>query len=453
MTPEEIRGAGLTELLALGGFDCPCGKRHAAGLRRAVIRSGAAEELPGLIREAGGTRPFLLSGRESFAAAGERVERALAGAGMAYGKYVFPASPVIPDERAVGAALMHFDYACDVILGVGSGVVNDIGKLLAKATGRPYLLAATAPSMDGFASASSSMERDGLKVSLDSAAACALVCDLDVLCAAPAHMLQAGVGDMAAKIVSLAEWRIAALTVGEYYCPTVAALVENALDRVARAAPRLPAREPEAVRAVTEGLIIAGLAMKYAGVSRPASGMEHYFSHIWDMRALAFPEAKADLHGIQCGIGTLLSLKVYEYLRGLKPDREKALRAAESFSTGAWNDRLRAFIGPGAEAMIQLERREGKYDPARHRARLESILKNWGAIQAVIGTLPSCAQVKELLESAGAPTDPHWMGYGSAQLAESFRMTKDIRDKYVASRLLWDLGELEDAARWLEAEV
>lgn len=47
-------------------------------------------------------------------------------------------------------------------------------------------------------------------------------------------------------------------------------------------------------------MVIAGMAVKYAGLSRPASGMEHYFSHIWDMRALAFDDARADLHGIQC---------------------------------------------------------------------------------------------------------------------------------------------------------
>ena len=79
---------------------------------------------------------------------------------------------------------MHFDPSCDLILGVGSGVINDIGKILANLTGKTYMIAATAPSMDGYASATSSMARSGLKVSLNSCCPAVIIGDLDVLCAA-----------------------------------------------------------------------------------------------------------------------------------------------------------------------------------------------------------------------------------------------------------------------------
>ena len=75
---------------------------------------------------------------------------------------------------------------------------------------------------------------------------------------------------------------------------------------------------------------MSGIAMSFAGVSRPASGIEHYFSHIWDMRALEF-KTNQDLHGIQVGIGTILTLKIYEYLKGVQPDREKALEYVNQF--------------------------------------------------------------------------------------------------------------------------
>lgn len=113
------------------------------------------------------------------------------------------------------------------------------------------------------------MERDGLKVSLDSTFAWAIVGDTDILREVPMHMLRAGVGDMLAKYISLTEWRIASILVGEYYCPVVAALVENALNRVVAAAPGLMKRDEEAVKAVMEGMVIAGMAMKYAGLSQP----------------------------------------------------------------------------------------------------------------------------------------------------------------------------------------
>lgn len=445
MNTEQIRNMSLSELINMGPFECECGKTHSVGTRRCIIESGAIRKLPALLAECGSKKPFILSGHDTFAAAGEKVTGVLKESGIPYSSYVFLKSPVTPTEHSVGSAVMHFDYSCDAVIGIGSGVINDIGKILAHATGRTYMIVGTAPSMDGFASATSSMERDGLKVSLDSTFAWAIVGDTDILREVPMHMLRAGVGDMLAKYISLTEWRIASILVGEYYCPVVAALVENALNRVVAAAPGLMKRDEEAVKAVMEGMVIAGMAMKYAGLSRPASGMEHYFSHIWDMRSLAFEGAKADLHGIQCGIGTLLSLKVYDYIRTVKTDREKALAYVQAFNPEEWNEKLVKFIGHGAYAMVEGEKREGKYDPEKHAKRLEVIIEKWDEIMAVVDKLPKYEEVYNMMTAMGAPTDPGYLGYSEDAIRTTFTMTKDIRDKYIASRLLWDVGELENA--------
>ena len=302
--------------------------------------------------------------------------------------------------------------------------------------------------MDGYASPSSSMEMDGLKVSLDSAFPWAIVGDLDVLSKAPMKMLLAGLGDMLAKYVSLCEWEIAKILVGEYHCPVVAQMVETALQRCLTAGLGLLRREPEAVKAVMEGMVISGMAMKYAGISRPASGVEHYFSHIWDMRSLAF-ETEAELHGIQCGVATLYALKVYDYLRRVTPDKEKALAYVKAFSLEKWNEQLEAFVGPGAKAMIAEEEKAGKYDACKHAARLERIIANWDGILAVINKLPTYDQMLQFMTELGAPISAEEFGVTPEQIRTTFTMTKDIRDKYVVSRLLWDLGLLEDAASLL----
>lgn len=446
MTVEEIKALPLEKLIALGEFGCDCGKTHSVGTKRVIIEEGAINRLPQLIRECGAKKPFLLSGAASFAAAGDKVCAALDSAGIPYTKYVLPNSPVKPTEATVGSAVMHFDYSCDLVIGIGSGVVNDTGKLLAAISGRRYIIVGTAPSMDGFASATSSMDRDGLKVSLDSTFAWAVVGDVNVLAQAPMRMLQAGVGDMLAKYISLAEWKIAHILVDEYYCPVVAALVEAALERVVNAAPKLLQRDHEAVKAVMEGMVIAGMAMKYAGLSRPASGMEHYFSHIWDMRSLSFADVEADLHGIQCGIATLYSLKVYEYIRKLTPDREKALKYVDGFDLDKWNAKLLDFVGEGAEAMIKAEVREGKYDKAKHRARLERIIDHWDELMEIINAMPGYDEIYALMQSMNAPLSASEFGYTPEDIKTTFTMTKDIRDKYIASRLLWDLGALDTAA-------
>ena len=448
MNAEEIKKLDLEGLISLGEFSCPCGKRHSPGVHRVIIEKGAVKALPELLKEIGAKKPFLLSGHDTFAAAGDAVCDVLKEAGIAYEKYVFPVSPVRPTEFTVGSALMHFDYSCDAIIGVGSGVINDTGKMLARATGLKYIIVATAPSMDGFVSGTSSMDRDGLKTSLYSTAAWGVIGDLDILCAAPMHLLRAGVGDMLAKITSLREWELARIIVGEDYCEVIASIVEKALDQVMAQAGRLLERDPDAVKAVMEGLLIAGIGMNYAGVSRPASGMEHYFSHIWDMRSLAFEDAQFEQHGIQAGLGTLYTLMAYEtFLKGgYRPEKERAMDFVRNFSLEDWNRQLLSFVGPGAEAMIEGENREHKYDPQKHARRFAVIEENWDEILRVIGTLPSSAEIRNLMESIGCPTSASVIGYDDKQVRTTFTMTKDIRDKYVGTRLFWDLGILDEIA-------
>ena len=136
-----------------------------------------------------------------------------------------------PDETNVGLAIMHFDPSVDAVLGVGSGVVNDISKIVSNISNKFYCIVGTAPSMDGYASATSSMTRDGLKISLPSKCADLIVGDIDILCNAPIKMMVSGLGDMLAKYISIAEWRISNLINGEYYCETIAQLVRTALKK------------------------------------------------------------------------------------------------------------------------------------------------------------------------------------------------------------------------------
>ena len=71
-----------------------------------------------------------------------------------------------PDEMTVGSVFMHFDPSCDLVVAVDSGVIGDVSKVVATVAGLGYIIVATAPSMDGYASSTFSMARDGVKVSL-----------------------------------------------------------------------------------------------------------------------------------------------------------------------------------------------------------------------------------------------------------------------------------------------
>ena len=439
-------GNTIQDYIRAGSFACACGKTHGSALKELIIEAGALKKIPQLVEKYGGSKVFVLTDCNEYAAAGEAVCQILKDAGIPSSRYVFPQEHLEPDEVAVGAAVMHFDTSCDLILGVGSGVINDIGKILSNLTGKTYMIVATAPSMDGYASATSSMARSGLKVSLNSCCPAVIIGDLDVLCAAPVRMLQSGLGDMVAKYVSICEWRIANRLLGEEFCPVIAQMVRDAVHKCVTNAEALVRREPEAVAAVMEGLVVTGIAMSYAGVSRPASGMEHYFSHIWDMRGLSFGTV-VDTHGIQCGIGTLMGIRAYDEIRKIVPDKEKALAYAAAFEVEKWNERMQQFLGSGADAMIANEKREGKYDKGKHAARLEVILEGWSDILKIIDEeIPAYDFVEKALATVGAPTEPSQIGITPEETHTAFLMAKDIRDKYVGTRLLWDLGMLEETA-------
>ena len=428
---------------------CPCGKAHTAPIDEVVVGKGVLARLPEFVAKYGAKKPFVLADVNTFAAAGEQVCGILEENGIAYSKYVFPNEALEPDEVAVGSAIMHFDSKCDLIIAVGSGVINDIGKILSNVHGCRYIIVGTAPSMDGYASASSSMSVDGLKVSLPTRTADVIIGDVDILKNAPDHLLKAGLGDMLAKYISIAEWRIAHIIVGEYYCEEVAQLIRSALKKCTDTAAGLRKHDEEAIAAVFEGLVIGGVAMTYAGVSRPASGVEHYFSHVWDMRGLA-KGTKVDLHGIQCALGTLLAARLYEAIKAVKPDEAKAKAYVEAFSFPDWCETLRSFVGAGAEAMIAQEAKEGKYNKATHAARFDVIRTHWDEIVKIIDEeIPSAARIEEILNTIGIEPSVAQLDLTSEDARVTFRATKDIRDKYVRSRLAWDLGVLDELCQLL----
>ena len=425
--------------------NCKCGKQHIF-TSEVVVKEGAILELPRLLKQYDAKKIFLVADQNTYAAAGKAVTEVIENS-VKIASCIFGEDALEPDEYSVGRAIMYYEADCDVVIGVGSGVINDISKIVANVAGKPYIIVGTAPSMDGYASATSSMTRDGLKISLPSKCADVIIGDLDVLCQAPIKMMASGLGDMLAKYVSICEWRIANLITGEYYCEDIAQLVRDALKKCADNADGLLKRDKEAVKAVFEGLVIGGVAMAYAGVSRPASGVEHYFSHVWDMRGVEFGR-NVDFHGIQCAMATYHAIKLYETVKTITPDYEKASAYVSAFDQAAWEQTLRQFLGKGAEAMIALEKKEGKYRKDTHLARFNIIAENWDRILQIMDEeLPSSEEIAKLLDTIGIPKDLSAIGVDTECARTTFKATKDIRDKYVLSRLAWDLGILDELTR------
>lgn len=406
-----------------------------------LVGAGAIRELPAVMEKLGAHSAYVfISCRNTYAAAGKAVCEILQKSGTAVACHIFKDDPVEPNEHNVGLAAMYIDPKCKAIVGVGSGVINDICKIIANLTGKPYVIVATAPSMDGYASATSSMEREGLKVSINSKCPDVIIGDTEILAQAPKKMLSSGLGDMLAKYVSICEWRISHLINGEFYSADIANMVRLALKKCVDNVDGLLLREQSAVASVFEGLTICGIAMSYAGLSRPASGCEHYISHVLDMRGAQF-KTPTCTHGLQCAMGTLLTVRAYEKLKSFTPDREKALSYVAGFCYADWCSQLRMLLGSGAETMISLEKREGKYEKMKHTSRLEMLLANWDKILQIIEQeLPPSDVLEKLLDKLNAPKSLSDIGIEETLMPAILGATRDIRDKYVLSRILWDLG-------------
>ncbi|MBQ8551700.1 MAG: sn-glycerol-1-phosphate dehydrogenase [Clostridia bacterium] len=430
----------INELDNIKRQGCSCGREHTCKIDDIIIGGGAINRLPEVVGRYSAKKVFVMSDRNTFKAAGERVLAVLSDNGIAYTSYVLDEAHPKPYEATVGSFVLHYDYECDLIIAAGSGVINDCAKFLAAFGNTPYIIVATAPSMDGYASATSSMERDGVKVSINNKCADVIIGDTDILCQAPMRMLLAGLGDIVAKYTAICDWRISNLVTGEYYCEEVAKLVRSSLKKCVDNAEGLTARDPKAVEAVFEAMVVSGVSMTYAGMSRPASGIEHSISHICDMRALEFG-TPSDLHGIQCAVGTLIGVKCYEELKKLTPDREKALSYAREFDYSKWSEVLVGFVGKGGESMVKLEKKEHKYDLDKHRERLERIIAGWDTIKEIIeAELPTASELEALYDTVGMPKSLGDIGIDEDILPLTYAATRDIRDKYVQSRLMWDMG-------------
>lgn len=426
-----------------GNGTCACGKSHIFD-SDVIIGKGVIEQLPEALKKFDTKKVFIVADKNTYTAAGRYVCEILKQSNLQFSMYVFKSENLEPDEFSVGLVTMNFDADCDVVVSVGSGVINDIGKILANVSNKPYVIVATAPSMDGYASASSSMSMDGVKVSLKSKCADIIIGDIDILKQAPERMLISGIGDMLAKYISICEWRISNIITGEYYCEDIAALIRDALSKCVQNADGLLKRDEKAVEAVFSGLVLGGIAMNYAGISRPASGVEHYFSHIWDMRGLEFG-TKVDFHGIQCAVGTMYAAKIYEKIKNYVPNKEKAIKYVEDFDYKAYKQKLKDFIGRGADTMIQLEEKEQKYNVKKHGDRLGVIMKNWDNIVKVIQEeIPSVSELENIYKKINMPKTAKELGIDESIVPQTFEVTKDIRDKYVLSRLCWDLGIMDE---------
>lgn len=418
-------------------------------MRGVSIRPGALEDVVVWAREVGSRlRVVIVVDRVTSEIAGERVEQLLSTDGHSTQVCRLPdgaGGRPHADDEGLAVAETALEGA-DLAVAVGSGTINDLTKLASYRRKIPYLVVATAPSMNGYTSAISAIMIKGVKRTLDCHQPLAAVADLDILQAAPLELIAAGLGDLESKPTSTADYRLGGRISGAYYCPAPEGVVLDAEARVAAASGGLKQRDPQALALLTEALMLSGISMKLAGSSSPASGGEHLISHYWDMTA---PEENRveGWHGAQTGVATIVTATLYDFLQKMDPkdiDVDSLVAAHRPFKD--LENPIRDRHGLLAEEVLQeFEKKHPTADQLRER--LTMIREGWEQLWADVGqTLRPPAQIIKILSAAGAAVTMGDLGLESGHLRRAFLAAREIRNRYTVLDLAADLGVLESRA-------
>lgn len=404
---------------------CRCGKEHHIEVKEIMIEAGAIEALEeamsdGFLKKY--ISPLLICDTNTYKVTEEIMEEIYDRCQV----LVLEAENLHADNYAVEIVENNMDEDIDLILAVGSGTIHDISRYVAFQYRIPFISVPTAASVDGFVSTVAAMTWNGLKRTMPAAPPLAVFADTDIFAKAPKRLNASGVSDLLGKYICLADWKIANMLTGEYYCSYVAEMEEKALKTVRSCLRAIAAGEEESCEKLMYALILSGLAMQMVGNSRPASCAEHHLSHLWEMEVIN--EHLDALHGEKVSVGTVLVLR--EYKRIAKAIRRGRCRVKPYQA----NDGALLEETFGRKGLLEGIREENepelllKIDPKRLEEKLTEIAE-------VIEGLPEEEEMLYMLEKAGCKRSVYDIGLTEAIVPQSLRLAPYVRRRLSFLRL------------------
>ena len=210
---------------------CSCGREHQIAVKEILIEAGAVEKLEeemseGMLREY--ISPLVICDTNTYAATEELMEDIYDRCQV----LVLDAEGLQADRHAIKIVENNMEEDIDLILAVGAGTIHDISRYIAHNYKVPFISVPTAASGDGFVTTVAAMTLDGVKKTVPSVAPICVYADTDIFSKAPQRLTAAGISDLMAKYICLADWKIANLVTGEYFCRETVKLEEKALKTV-----------------------------------------------------------------------------------------------------------------------------------------------------------------------------------------------------------------------------
>jgi len=419
-------------------FPCSCGRTHSIAPRQVVYADDAMDRLPAVCADvAAGRRAAVVMDARTSDVAGRAAARMLALGGWDVAEHVVPdtatgGSPVC-DELAKSDLAGEIATA-DLILAVGSGVVCDLCKWIAFERGVPLVVFATAASMNGYTSANVAPTLAGVKSLIRARPPEAVLASPAIICGAPRELTSAGLGDVLAKSVSSADWRMNQLLFNDYYCERSVGLIAEIEPLYLQNPSGVAACDASAVGAVFRALLLTGAAMTMAESSAPASGGEHMISHSLDMMS-SIDAVPHDLHGRQVGVATIMMAELYRRVMGVKSPRIHQPRQAID----------RRFWGPLAGAV------EAAYEQKADRLVIaaEKLARGeqWDRVRNLLGPmLRPPGTIRQCLRDAGAAWRAEDIKCSRERLLAALLHAHEIRPRFTILDMAWLIGVLPSAA-------
>lgn len=416
----------------LKGRECECQRTHTCPIKHIYVEDGAIMRL----RELTGSYNsiLLVADENTFSVAGKMTKEALKEKKTS--ELIFSGKTlVIPNEESIERVRRCLD-GVDLIIGIGSGVIQDLCKYVAHFSALPYMVVATAPSMDGYASSGAAMILKGMKETVPANLPVAIVAELDVLATAPIEMIKAGYGDIIGKYSALCDWELSSIVNGEYFCSYIYRTTLETVEKTLSTADGLLKRDKKSVGALMEALITVGIMMSFATSSRPASGSEHHLSHFFEITGI-INNTPYLAHGIDVAYSTVITTQIREALIKKMPLGEQFSLKREDYLS-----KMDKIYGPIAGECVALQDRVGAYK----RDRMSTYRENWAKIKEIFEKAPTSSEIKQMLSLAELDVSELYKTYGEERLRTAIAWAKDLKDRYTVLWMGFDiLGEESEA--------
>ncbi len=401
---------------------CECGREHPLETKLVVVEYGCLNDFDRYMDECGLTgKRTVLYDTNTYNLPGMVHVRA--------DKEIVLEAKGLHSEKNMIEAVMPQLADADVIITVGSGTLMDFARYPAFHLGKPFVAIPTLASSDGFTANVCSVVIDGHKESIPMCAPAMVLADLNIISAAPQHLTVSGIADILAKNISLADWLIAHIVSGEYYCERTAGVAREALTLMTRCAGELLRGETPDYEAMTTAQMLAGLSMQLLGNSRAASGAEHLVAHLVEMKPPRFESAHG-VHGECVGVGTILCAEEYHRMAALTPKAKKYEPLPESW--------IREKFGPLADKIIDVNRDDvlATFDP-------QNIVDHWDEIRGIIDGIPTAEEFTATLRGLGGKYTLSDIGIDESLKPEVLDISAAIRNRLtlVRMRRVLDFGE------------